>query len=124
MSSPDALVCDRFSPCGPSSQPEATADVDGDHLIPLAHSWRAGADLWDDTTRRAFANSPLNVIIAWDRLNSAKGDKGPEAWQPPNKAAHCLYATRWIAVKTQFKLPLTSTSERTALTTMLNTCPA
>jgi len=102
---------------------DATADIDIDHMVPLAASWRSGAASWDTTKRTQFANDPLVLVSSYDRLNSAKGDKGPEAWRPPNKAAYCLYAIRWTAVKSKYKLSVNS-AEKAALTSMLATCPA
>lgn len=92
-----------------------------DHVVPLAEAWRTGAARWTANQRTAYANAPLVLVSAEGRANGAKGDKGPEAWKPTNKASHCLYAKRWIAVKATYKLT-TSAPEKTALTGMLNTC--
>lgn len=100
---------------------DKTSDMDGDHMVPLANAWRSGAATWDTTQRTWFANEPLVLVIADDNLNSSKGDKGPEAWKPPNKAAWCNYATRWVGIKHKYALSV-NTAEKTALTTMLNTC--
>lgn len=99
----------------------ATSDIDIDHIVPLAASWRAGAASWDTTKRTQFANDPLVLVSSYDRLNSAKGDKGPEAWVPPNTAAHCLYAKRWVAAKSKYALSVNS-AEKAKLTSMLATC--
>ena len=50
-----------------------------------------------------------------------KGDKGPEAWKPQNKASYCLYATRWVHVKGKYNLTVTA-DEKAALKSMLATC--
>ncbi|WP_409484079.1 HNH endonuclease family protein [Arsenicicoccus dermatophilus] len=100
---------------------DAATDMDIDHLVPLANAWRSGAGRWTTTRRTQFANDPLVLVSAWDRLNQQKGDKGPEAWKPVNASAHCLYATRWVEVKKKYALSITS-AEKTALTSMLATC--
>lgn len=97
------------------------SDADVDHIVPLADAWRSGASTWTDRDRRAFANNRLEVISVDDGANQSKGDKGPSGWKPPNAAAHCLYAKRWIAIKDRFHLTVTS-SESEALSNMLTTC--
>ena len=99
----------------------AAADIDIDHMVPLAEAYRTGASSWTTTRRTQFANDPLVLVSSYDVLNQAKGDKGPEAWKPPNTAAYCNYAIRWVAVKQKYSLT-TSTAEKSALTNMLGTC--
>lgn len=101
----------------------APSDVDIDHIVPLAEAWRSGASSWSTTTRTQFANDKLVVVAVDDGANASKGDKAPDLWKPPNAAAHCLYAKRWTAIKKGYALTV-STPEKTALQTMLNTCPA
>lgn len=100
----------------------ASRSVDVDHVVPLAAAWRAGANKWATEQRTKFANAPLVLVATGASANRAKGDKGPEAWKPADKAVHCSYARRWVQVKAQWKLTLTSESERTALKAMLKTC--
>lgn len=95
------------------------SDIDIDHTVPLANAWRSGANKWTTTKRTQFANDPLVLVSAWDALNQQKGDKGPEAWKPQNKAAWKLYATRWVMVKSKYGLSVTPT-EKAALSSMLN----
>lgn len=96
--------------------------LDIDHMVPLAAAWRAGADKWTDDQRTTYANAPLVMVTSDASANRAKGDKGPEAWKPENEGARCGYAIRWIAVKDEFDLNLTSKSEHDALVDMLDTC--
>ena len=56
-----------------------------------------------------------------DNANQEKGDKGPEAWKPPRKAYHCVYARKWINIKHYWTLSVTS-AEKSALKQMLSTC--
>jgi hypothetical protein len=53
--------------------------------------------------------------------NRAKGDKGPEAWKPPDTTAWCDYAIRWITVKDKYDLSVNQ-QEHVALEQMLSTC--
>lgn len=100
---------------------DAAADIDIDHMVPLANAWRSGAASWTTATRTKFANDPLVLVSVQDSLNQSKGDKGPEAWKPPLAQSHCLYAVRWIFVKDTYDMTITS-AEKTAPTSMLGTC--
>jgi hypothetical protein len=96
-------------------------DIDIDHVVPLANAHRSGASEWDETGREQFANDPDNLLSVEDNANQEKGDKGPEAWKPPNRAIWCSYAKRWISVKSDYALTV-NPQERTALKQMLSTC--
>lgn len=101
----------------------AASDVDIDHLVPLAEAWRSGASAWTTAKRQSFAND-LTRPQLWavtDNVNQAKGDKDPSTWKPSLTSFHCTYAKSWIATKAYWALKLQS-AEKTALTTMLNTC--
>ena len=97
------------------------ADIDIDHIVPLANAWRSGASSWSTMKRERFANVPRDLLSVDDGLNQSKGDKGPEAWKPPRKAYWCTYSKRWIGVKHSWKLSVTG-AERSALKQMLGTC--
>jgi hypothetical protein len=98
--------------------------LDIDHLVPLGNAWVTGARAWTAAQREAFANDVTTELVAVTaHSNRSKGDEPPPAYEPPNKAEDCSYATRWIQVKVKYKLTVTST-ERTALSQMLATCPA
>ena len=96
-------------------------DIDIDHLVPLANAHRSGASAWDEAERERYANDPNNLLSVEDNANQEKGDKGPEAWKPPNKAIWCSYAGRWIDVKSGYDLSI-NPQERAALKQMLATC--
>lgn len=100
-----------------------SGDVDIDHMVPLANAWRSGASVWSTGDREAYANDPEVLLSADDTANQEKGDKGPEAWTPPNTAYHCEYARRWVGVKSTWGLTV-STAERDTLSGMLDTCKA
>ena len=61
----------------------------------------------------------LQVIAG--RTHRQKGDRGPEAWQPPQRRSWCQYGQTWVAVKAQYELTVTR-AERKALADMLATC--
>jgi Protein of unknown function (DUF1524) len=96
-------------------------DIDIDHLVPLANAYRSGASGWDEAERERYANDPDNLLSVEDNANQEKGDKGPEAWKPPNRAIWCQYARRWIGVKSDYALTV-NPQEKAALREMLATC--
>jgi hypothetical protein len=99
------------------------ADVDIDHVVPLAEAWRSGANSWTTSRRQSFANdlSRPQLIAVTDNVNQSKGDQDPSTWQPSRTAYRCTYAKMWIASKHYWGLRLQS-AEKSALQTMLNTC--
>jgi hypothetical protein len=101
----------------------AAADVDIDHVVPLAEAWRSGASSWTTTKRQSFANDLTRpqLIAVTDNVNQSKGDQDPSTWQPSVSSYRCTYAKMWIAVKHAWALRLQS-AEKTALQSMLNTC--
>ncbi len=96
-------------------------DIDIDHLVPLANAYRSGASEWDEAERERYANDPDNLLSVEDNANQEKGDKGPEAWKPPNRAIWCSYARRWIGVKSDYALTI-NPQEKASLREMLATC--
>jgi hypothetical protein len=99
------------------------ADVDIDHVVPLANAWRSGADEWDDSKRGDFANDltrPQLIAVSL-RSNRAKGDQDPSQWKPANRSYWCQYAADWVTVKHYWRLTVTS-AEKAALTDMLEGC--
>ena len=96
-------------------------DVDIDHIVPLANAWRSGANGWDEGRREAYANDPGVLLSVDDAANQTKGDKGPEAWLPPNTDYRCEYARRWIWIKHKWNLTANA-SERATLQDMLQEC--
>lgn len=83
----------------------SASDVDIDHVVPLSNAWKvcvsypggrnnpqaltwnlqSGAASWSIDEREAFANDLTDpqLIAVTDNVNEAKGDSGPEDWQPP-----------------------------------------
>ncbi len=99
------------------------ADIDIDHVVPLAEAWRSGASSWDEASRESYANDPNVLLSVEDNANQSKGDKGPEAWKPPREAVWCDYATQWIGIKEGYDLTVDEW-EKAALEEMLGTCEA
>ncbi|MHB9856610.1 HNH endonuclease family protein [Streptomyces krungchingensis] len=94
-----------------------------DHMVPLAEAWRSGADDWTADERKAFGNDLKDpqLLIASQSSNSAKSDSGPADWKPTNHAFWCTYAKDYTHIKSLWKLTTTD-DEKTALTSMLDTC--
>jgi hypothetical protein len=101
----------------------AASDVDIDHIVPLANSWRTGASSWTTAKRQQFANDLTNpqLIAVTDNVNQAKGDQSPATWKPPRTTYWCTYAKMWTHTKYRYALTITS-AEKSALTDMLNRC--
>ncbi|OHF04054.1 hypothetical protein CORC01_00393 [Colletotrichum orchidophilum] len=101
----------------------AASDVDIDHMVPLKNAWISGAASWTTAKREQFAND-LTRPQLWavtDSVNQSKSDKSPDSWKPPLTSFYCTYARSWVQVKSYWALTVTS-AEKTALTSMLNTC--
>ncbi|GAA1723699.1 hypothetical protein GCM10009710_00580 [Aeromicrobium alkaliterrae] len=99
-----------------------SADVDIDHMVPLAEAWDSGARSWSAQTRRAFANDlgdADTLIAVTDSVNQAKGDKDPASWMPPLSSYSCDYAIAWVRVKYRWSLTV-DTAERSALSSTLS----
>lgn len=90
-----------------------------DHVVPLAQSWRSGAQTWTARQRQNFANDPLELLPVDTASNASKGDSTPDQWVPATN--RCFYARRWIIVKATYHLSATA-PETAALTELLTTC--
>jgi hypothetical protein len=98
-----------------------TAQIDIDHVVPLARAWAAGAKNWTPARRLSFANDPDNLVATDRSSNRSKSDLGPSAWRP-ERPFQCAYAVRYIAATKKYAFPLTR-SDASALADMLATCP-
>src|SRR5215210_1667067 len=97
-------------------------DVQIDHVVAVSDAWQKGAQAWDDRTRVAFYNDPLNLLAVDGPLNGQKGDGDAATWLPPNRGFRCTYVARQIAVKRGYDLWVTA-AERDAMSRILSGCP-
>jgi len=93
-----------------------------DHVVALSEAWASGASQWTTAERQAFANdvSSPQLWIATTSVNSAKGDKDPAEWMPPNTSVRCDYVKAWTHVKYLYGLSVNS-AEKTAIQSAFNT---
>lgn len=99
-----------------------SSEVQIDHVVALSDAWQKGAQAWDEPTRLAFANDPLNLLAVDGPLNNQKGAGDAATWLPPDKEARCPYVARQVAVKSAYDLWVTP-AERDAIARVLETCP-
>jgi hypothetical protein len=92
-----------------------------DHMVPLGNAWQTGAGSLSKSTREELANDPLNLIAADGPANEGKGDDDSSKWLPKSDSFHCEYVARQIAVKTKYRLWV-STSEKASMTKVLGGC--
>jgi hypothetical protein len=100
------------------------ADLDIDHLVPLAESWDSGSRTWTSAQREAYANDlgdARALAAVTDNVNQSKGDRDPAEWIPSVAGVRCRYITEWTAVKTRWGLTV-DTAEKNALTTYAAAC--
>lgn len=100
---------------------DTSSDVQIDHIVALSDSWQKGAQQWDETTRKNFANDPDNLLAVKGRLNQQKGAGDAATWLPPNRAFRCDYAKSIITVKDRYGIWVTA-AEHDALGQQLDTC--
>lgn len=93
-----------------------------DHVVALHDAWKSGAKNWDSARLMAFGNDPLNLLAVQGQANQDKSDASADQWLPENKSFQCEYAARQIAVKSKYRLSVTS-SEKNALARVLHSCP-
>jgi hypothetical protein len=99
-------------------------DLQIDHTVPFANAWRSGAWAWTHDQRVAYANDladPDHLVAIISTENESKGDDGPDAWKPPNRAAWCRYALAWDHIESKWHLSATQ-AEWNALLVMAATC--
>jgi hypothetical protein len=98
------------------------ADVDIDHMVPLAEAWDSGARTWTTATRQAYANDLgdyRSLVGVTDNVNQAKGDQDVAEWLP--QFDKCRYLREYVAVKHRWRLTVDS-AEKTAMHNLAATC--
>lgn len=93
--------------------------MDIDHLVPLSWAWKHGAANWSSTTRKLFANDPVNLFAVAAELNRSKGAQGPESWLPPSTKFHCQYVTRFYRVMLKYEFTESSRDQIRSLRTQI-----
>jgi len=96
------------------------AEVQIDHIYPLALAWRMGASRWSDDKRERFANDHDNLLAVWGVPNRQKSDSGPGEWKP-QKSYQCTYAVKYVTVADKYSLAVTRADHR-ALQDFLGRC--
>ena len=98
---------------------DGVRDVDIEHIVAWAEARRSGLPC---ARAAEFVNDPLNITVAYPRLNRhEKSDKDIADWQPPDNA--CWFAERVRAVKAKYALTMDG-RERQALEAVLAGCTA
>lgn len=95
-----------------------------DHVVALSDAWQKGAQQWDETTRRNFANDPLNLQATSGPVNDRKGDGDAATWLPPNKSYRCDYVSRIVGVKYGYGLWVTQAEHDAIERVLTNECDA
>lgn len=98
--------------------------LDIDHMIPLKEAWESGASKWDSTAREAFANDMAyseSLVAVTAASNRSKSDRDPAGYLPTDNSYRCSYVSKWITVKTKWKMTVDA-QEKSAIQTVLNTC--
>jgi hypothetical protein len=98
------------------------SSVDIDHVVALSNGWQTGAFAWDEASRTAFANDPLNLLAVDYSANRQKGDGDAATWLPDAGGYRCAYVARQVAVKAAHGLWVTP-AEHDAIARVLDTCP-
>ena len=83
------------------------SELEVDHVVALKEAWDSGAHAWDAQRRAAFANDlqdPRTLVAVTGGVNSAKGDKDPSNWLPPDDSDVCRFVGDWIAIKARWGL--------------------
>ncbi|AWB83810.1 HNH endonuclease family protein [Corynebacterium liangguodongii] len=97
-----------------TGSPLDPAEVEIDHVYPLAAAWDLGAHAWSADKRVAFANDPRNLVVTSAKANREKSDHLPSEWLPPRRRAHCPYARQLVAVAQAYGLALPRADARAA----------
>lgn len=100
------------------------ADLEIDHLVPLAEAWRTGAASWTDARREAFANDlddPGTLVAVSSRSNRSKQDSTPAGWLPTDPVGRCSFVADWVRVKYRWGLTVAA-DEKVAITQVLAGC--
>lgn len=114
------LWVDPFS----GDEVESASAVTALHVVPDEEVWRAGAADWTEEQFRIYSSSPTSLLAALPRPQLPNDGTRLAGWRPRDEARWCTFAIRWVEVKNEFGLSLTSAEERDLLAQMLDSCTA
>lgn len=100
------------------------AELDIDHLVPLAEAWESGGHLWTEATWTRYANDlgdPRSLIAVSASTNRSKSARDPAEWWPSDAGYRCQYAADWIAIKVRWDLTI-DTAEQASIDAQLGQC--
>lgn len=101
---------------------DTSAEVQIDHVVPLANAWQTGAQQLTQQQRQQLANdNDINLIAVDGPTNGQKSDGDAATWLPPQKSFRCEYVTRQVKVKAKYHLWVTQ-PEKDAIVRVLATC--
>lgn len=102
------------------------AEVQIDHVVALKEAWDSGAWAWDDARLTAFGNDvddARSLVVVTGSENSAKGEKDPSNWIPPNADAVCTYLADWTAIKARWGLSMDESEHGRIRNLLTDRCP-
>lgn len=100
------------------------ADVDIDHLVPLAWAHARGAAEWPSERKIAFANWEPNLFPVMNSVNREKGAAGPIEWLPPRLEYRCEYILRFERVVKTWDLRFSRSEQKGMEEIKAHWCPA
>mgnify|MGYP005812892151 CR=1 FL=1 len=102
------------------------AEVEIDHVVALKEAWDSGAWAWEDARLTAFGNDvddPRTLVVVTGSQNSAKGEKDPSNWIPPNADALCTYLADWTSIKARWGLSMDQSEHGRIRNLLTDRCP-
>lgn len=99
--------------------------LDVDHFVPLKNAHVSGGWAWSAERKREYANNledVMHLLAVSASENRKKGDKGPNAYMPPNEDFRCEYVENWLDVKYRWGLDI-PLAEQQAIDDVLADCP-
>jgi hypothetical protein len=88
------------------------AELQVDHLIPLAWAWEHGADSWTQEERQEFSLDQDYLRVVSQHANASKGDSGPTEWLPTAGIAQCDYVSDFRTGVAVYGLQLSEAEQR------------
>ena len=83
--------------------PGSLHDTDYEHVVARSEAHASGGCFWTPEQRRAFANDPLNGVLAYPHVNrNLKRAKDAGEWMPDENRD--LFAWRVVMVKRKYSL--------------------